>query len=161
MADADTSFSSRNVESEKGDVFVLLTDGLTEVENERGIELGWEPIRELIAAQRTRPLPEIHDAVMRIVSAHGRREDDQTLALVRLNIDARKCESGEGSETKRRLRNPKEEPTKNGQAHEEKGHCYKQRENDRSRLAEHRQSPNLRNQWPHENRHNQPKTPRE
>lgn len=81
----DASFSSRNVEGESGDLFVLLTDGLTEVENERGMELGWEPIRDLIAAQRSRPLPEIHDAVMRIVSAHGRQEDDQTIALVRLN----------------------------------------------------------------------------
>jgi serine phosphatase RsbU (regulator of sigma subunit) len=81
----DASFSSRNVEGESGDLFVLLTDGLTEVENKSGAELGWEPIRDLIAAQRARPLPEIHDAVMRIVTAHGRQEDDQTLALVRLN----------------------------------------------------------------------------
>lgn len=81
----DASFSSRNVEGESGDLFVLLTDGLTEVENKSGAELGWEPIRDLIAAERTRPLPEIHDAVMRIVSAHGRQEDDQTIALVRLN----------------------------------------------------------------------------
>jgi len=81
----DASFSSRHVEGESGDLFVLLTDGLTEVENKSGAELGWEPIRDLIAAQRARPLPEIHDAIMRIVSAHGRQEDDQTLALVRLN----------------------------------------------------------------------------
>lgn len=81
----DTAFWSRNVEGESGDLFVLLTDGLTEVENEKGVELGWEPIRDLIAAQRTRPLSEIHDAVMRIVTAHGRQEDDQTLALMRLN----------------------------------------------------------------------------
>jgi serine phosphatase RsbU (regulator of sigma subunit) len=81
----DTSFSSRNVEGESGDLFVLLTDGLTEVENKSGAELGWEPIRDLIAAQRSRPLPEIYAAVMRTVSAHGRQEDDQTLALVRLS----------------------------------------------------------------------------
>jgi len=28
---------------------------------------------------------EIHDAVMRIVTAHGKQEDDQTLALIRIN----------------------------------------------------------------------------
>lgn len=81
----DTSFWSRNVAGESGDLFVLLTDGLTEVENKTGVELGWEPIRDLVVAQRSRPLAEIHEAVMRIVTAHGKQEDDQTLALIRLN----------------------------------------------------------------------------
>jgi len=27
----------------------------------------------------------IHDAIMRKVTAHGKQEDDQTLALIRLN----------------------------------------------------------------------------
>jgi sigma-B regulation protein RsbU (phosphoserine phosphatase) len=81
----DASFWSRTIQGQSGDVFVLLTDGLTEVENEKGEELGWEPIRDIVAAQRSRPLAEIHDAVMRAVAAHGRQEDDQTLALIRLN----------------------------------------------------------------------------
>jgi sigma-B regulation protein RsbU (phosphoserine phosphatase) len=81
----DTSFWSRTVEGESGDVFVLLTDGLTEVENVKGEELGWEPIRDLVAARRSSPLPEIHEAIMRKVTGHGRQEDDQTLALIRVN----------------------------------------------------------------------------
>ena len=81
----DAGYWSRTITGEPGDVFVLLTDGLTEVENQKGEELGWEPIRDIVAARRTRPLLEIHDEIMRIVSAHGRQEDDQTLALIRLN----------------------------------------------------------------------------
>lgn len=81
----DASFWSRTIQGQSGDVFVLLTDGLTEVENKDGQELGWEPIRDIVVAQRSRPLAEIHDAVMRVVAAHGRQEDDQTLALIRLN----------------------------------------------------------------------------
>jgi hypothetical protein len=81
----DAAFWSRTIQGDSGDLFVLLTDGLTEVENERGAELGWEPIRDLVAARRSQSLPEIHDAVMRVVTAHGRQEDDQTLALIRIN----------------------------------------------------------------------------
>jgi sigma-B regulation protein RsbU (phosphoserine phosphatase) len=81
----DATFSSRTVVGERGDVFVLLTDGLTEVENARGEELGWEPIRDIVSAQRSAPLADIHEAIMRAVTAHGRQEDDQTLALARVN----------------------------------------------------------------------------
>jgi Stage II sporulation protein E (SpoIIE) len=81
----DTTFWSRTIEGKSGDVFVLLTDGLTEVENARGQELGWEPIRDIVAERRSQPLREIHDAIMARVTAHGKQEDDQTLALIRLN----------------------------------------------------------------------------
>lgn len=81
----DTSFWSRTIEGTRGDLFVLLTDGLTEVENEKGEELGWERLRDICAAQRSKSLQEIHDAVMTVVTGFGRQEDDQTLALVRLN----------------------------------------------------------------------------
>ena len=81
----DTLFWSRTVTGERGDVFVLLTDGLTEVENAKGEELGWEPLRYIVVARRNSPLSEIHTAVMQKVTAHGKQEDDQTLALIRLN----------------------------------------------------------------------------
>jgi serine phosphatase RsbU (regulator of sigma subunit) len=81
----DTEFWSRTVSGERGDLFVLLTDGLTEVENAKGEELGWEPIRDIVAERRLQPLSEIYAAVMRKVTAQGKQEDDQTLALVRLN----------------------------------------------------------------------------
>ncbi len=81
----DTSFWSRTIEGRSGDLFVLLTDGLTEVENEKGEELGWERLRDICAANRSKSLQEIHDAVMSTVAGFGRQEDDQTLALVRLN----------------------------------------------------------------------------
>jgi serine phosphatase RsbU (regulator of sigma subunit) len=81
----DTSFWSRTVIGDSGDLFVLLTDGLTEVENEKGEELGWERIRDIAVERRSRPLGEIHDEIIRLVTSHGRQEDDQTLALIRLN----------------------------------------------------------------------------
>ncbi len=80
----DASFWSRDMHGEPGDLFILITDGLTEVENAKGEELGWERIRDLAATMRTRPLPDIHAAVMDLVTSHGRQQDDQTLVLVRV-----------------------------------------------------------------------------
>jgi sigma-B regulation protein RsbU (phosphoserine phosphatase) len=80
----DASFGSRDLRGDVGDLFILITDGLTEVENAKGEELGWERIRDLAAAMRTRPLPDIHAAVMDLVTSHGRQQDDQTLVLVRV-----------------------------------------------------------------------------
>lgn len=80
----DESFFSRDLRGEPGDLFVLITDGLTEVENERGEEVGWERIRDIAASMRRQPLSDIFEAVMTAVTAHGRQEDDQTLVLVRV-----------------------------------------------------------------------------
>ena len=80
----DAAFWSRELRGETGDLFVLITDGLTEVENAKGEELGWERIHDLTASMRTRPLPDIYDAVMDTVRSHGRQQDDQTLVLVRV-----------------------------------------------------------------------------
>jgi serine phosphatase RsbU (regulator of sigma subunit) len=80
----DTSFWSRELRADPGDLFVLVTDGLTEVENAQGAELGWEPIRDIAASMRTRPLADIYEAVMQAVRAHGPQQDDQTLVLVRV-----------------------------------------------------------------------------
>jgi sigma-B regulation protein RsbU (phosphoserine phosphatase) len=80
----DASFWSRELRGNPGDLFVLITDGLTEVENAQGEELGWEPIRDIAASMRTRPLADIHEAVMQRVTAHGPQADDQTLVLVRV-----------------------------------------------------------------------------
>jgi hypothetical protein len=80
----DASFWSRDLRGERGDLFVLVTDGLTEVENDKGEELGWERIRDIVASRRAAPLAEIHTAVMAAVTSHGPQADDQTLVLVRV-----------------------------------------------------------------------------
>lgn len=80
----DASFWSRDLRGEPGDLFVLITDGLTEVEDARGDELGWERIRDIATSMRLQPLPDIHAAVMDAVRSHGPQADDQTLVLVRV-----------------------------------------------------------------------------
>ena len=77
------SFTEAQVASETGDVFAILTDGLTEIFNARDEEFGLDAMKRLVAAHGRAPLPELRDRLLSAAGAHGTRIDDQTLLLVR------------------------------------------------------------------------------
>jgi serine phosphatase RsbU (regulator of sigma subunit) len=79
-----TTFETSKVTYGAGDLFAILTDGLTEVENEAGEEFGVEGVERLIGRSINRPLAHIHAAVVDGVGAHGPQLDDQTLLLIRV-----------------------------------------------------------------------------
>lgn len=82
--DGHESFAIHEVRPEPGDLFVLYTDGLTEVMDDGGTQLGIEGVREAVRANAARPLHEIRDAVFAAAAARGRQADDQSLVLVRV-----------------------------------------------------------------------------
>jgi hypothetical protein len=77
------AFRSRRVEPRTGDLFVLVTDGLTEVLNRATEEFGEERLVDVIRANSERPLREIHAALLDAVHGFGPQTDDQTLVLLR------------------------------------------------------------------------------
>jgi len=77
-------YESRQIELEPGDLLVLLTDGLTEVMNDEGDELGEERIEAIVAENAECPLPELHGLIMEAVARHGSQQDDQTLLMARI-----------------------------------------------------------------------------
>jgi hypothetical protein len=80
----DQAFTSATVETEAGDLFVIVTDGLTEVFNAADEEFGMDRLKAVIGAHRTAPLAHIADAVLRAARAFGPQTDDQTLLLIRV-----------------------------------------------------------------------------
>jgi len=80
-------FETTRVESEPGDVFVLLTDGFTELPNRSGQELGFSSVESLIIEQADRPLREIAKSLYEQAERFGKQVDDQTL-LIRRRADA-------------------------------------------------------------------------
>ena len=80
----DERFEPRVLECAPGDLLVLYTDGLTECTDPAGNEFGLERFRSLVASVADRPLPELFDAVITSVRAHGPQVDDQTLLLARI-----------------------------------------------------------------------------
>jgi sigma-B regulation protein RsbU (phosphoserine phosphatase) len=81
---SDTAYASTRLEAAPGDLFVIVTDGLTEVFDRRGGEFGLERIKALVAAHGDGPLDSLEQRILDGVRAHGLQQDDQSLLLVRL-----------------------------------------------------------------------------
>ncbi|MGC2446534.1 MAG: PP2C family protein-serine/threonine phosphatase [Candidatus Sulfotelmatobacter sp.] len=78
-----TIFESTGIEAHCGDVLAILTDGLTEVVNSSGEEMGLDAIASTLRSLRDRPLAEIAAAIFEQADKHGPRTDDQSLLFVR------------------------------------------------------------------------------
>jgi serine phosphatase RsbU (regulator of sigma subunit) len=81
---ADPGYLSERVSCGPGDVFALVTDGLTETVNKRDEEFGLPRLEHRLLENAQRPLPQIFDALIAAVSAFGPQRDDRTILLVRI-----------------------------------------------------------------------------
>ncbi|QYU70088.1 serine/threonine-protein phosphatase [Leptolyngbya sp. 15MV] len=77
------SFRSGQIRPEPGDTLLLFTDGLIEVQNERGRQLGLDAFRARYAELASLPLADAAHALFNAASAHGSQGDDQSLVLIR------------------------------------------------------------------------------
>jgi len=71
------------VHFQAGDLFALVTDGLTEVFDTRDTEFGLERLKDVIAANGEKPLRDVFAAVIGRARQYGRQTDDQSLLLIR------------------------------------------------------------------------------
>ena len=76
-------YSSQPVPFASGDLFVLVTDGLTEVFDAADVQLGLDPLKETVRSGARLPLPLLFDALVATARAHGEQTDDQTALLLR------------------------------------------------------------------------------
>jgi hypothetical protein len=67
-----------------GDLFLILTDGLTEVFDRLDREFGLEGVRDTLAKNATSPLPQVEEALLTASRSHGAQLDDQSLILIRV-----------------------------------------------------------------------------
>jgi serine phosphatase RsbU (regulator of sigma subunit) len=84
----DAAFTSTCVECRQGDVLALLTDGLIEVFDSAGRDLGFEWAKAALRAVADRPLAEIADHLLSGARRHGAQLDDQSLLLIRRGAPA-------------------------------------------------------------------------
>jgi Stage II sporulation protein E (SpoIIE) len=78
------SYASKRVIYSPRDLFLMVTDGITEVANARNEEFGLTRLQELLTQNATRALPEIWDLIMRQARQYGLQQDDQSLLLLRV-----------------------------------------------------------------------------
>ena len=80
---AHATFQSGVIKVDPGDILALLTDGLPEVEDDKGEQFGLERIGDLIVRNAGGALADLTDELFAEVRRHGSRTDDETLVLVR------------------------------------------------------------------------------
>jgi serine phosphatase RsbU (regulator of sigma subunit) len=79
----EETFGSTEVFCQKGDILVLLTDGLTEVFDRNGTEMGMEPIKDVVLRSAAQELPELSASIRQAALNFGQQSDDQTMLIVR------------------------------------------------------------------------------
>lgn len=77
-------YASERVSYSPRDLFLMLTDGITEVANERDEEFGLARLERLLSQHADQPLSEIWELVIGEVRQHGVQQDDQSLLLLRV-----------------------------------------------------------------------------
>lgn len=70
-----------------GDTLLVLTDGLIEVQNAEGRELGFDVLRDLFEKRGGERLDSVCSLFFEAARAHGRPIDDQSVLLVRIDAD--------------------------------------------------------------------------
>jgi Stage II sporulation protein E (SpoIIE) len=79
----DAEFAAATLTCEPGDVLAIVTDGFTEVADDRERELGLEPLKATFLQSADVPLAEMTDRLRAAALKHGPQGDDQTVLLIR------------------------------------------------------------------------------
>jgi serine phosphatase RsbU (regulator of sigma subunit) len=81
----DTRYETRTFEVERGDMVLVVTDGLLEVTDRQNQELGTAGLAHAVQnLPETAPLAAIEERVFAACQAHGPQADDQTLLVIRI-----------------------------------------------------------------------------
>ena len=75
---------SRRVTYSPQDLFLMMTDGISEVPNANDEEFGLDRLELLLTNNAGQPLPQLWELIMGEVERHGPQQDDQTLLLLRV-----------------------------------------------------------------------------
>ena len=79
----EQSFASTEVACQTGDILLVVTDGLTEVFDKNGRELGIERVKAVLGGSATKALPELSARIRETALNFGKQTDDQTMLIVR------------------------------------------------------------------------------
>ena len=80
----DTQFAATPLDARPGDLFVILTDGLTEVFDGAEREFGLDRMKAIVAAHADGPLEILERHILEAARGHGPQLDDQSMLLVRI-----------------------------------------------------------------------------
>ncbi|GJQ61589.1 MAG: hypothetical protein SCALA702_06420 [Melioribacteraceae bacterium] len=79
----DFNFTTSSTEYNKNDLFILLTDGITETSNKKNEFFGIEKVKQTIFNNRNDKLSNIYEKINSELTSYGAQNDDQTILLIR------------------------------------------------------------------------------
>ncbi|KAA3654576.1 MAG: hypothetical protein DWQ10_17680 [Calditrichaeota bacterium] len=82
-ATKDFSFATNSTVYNKKDLFILLTDGITETSNKKDEEFGMEKVKKIILNNRHDELSTIYEKINNKLALFGKQKDDQSILLIR------------------------------------------------------------------------------
>ena len=82
-ATKDFSFKTDITDYDKNDLFILLTDGITETSNKKNEYFGMEKVKQIILNNRNDELSSIYQKLNNELVSYGKQKDDQTILLIR------------------------------------------------------------------------------
>jgi serine phosphatase RsbU (regulator of sigma subunit) len=77
-------YASQRATYSPQDLFLLMTDGISEVPNASDEEFGLDRLELLLRNNAGQPLPQLWELIMDEVKRYGVQQDDQTLLLLRV-----------------------------------------------------------------------------
>lgn len=82
-ATKDFNYKSSITEYKQDDLFILLTDGITETSNKKNEYFGIEKVKEIILKNRNDKLSRIYEKINDELISYGKQKDDQTILFVK------------------------------------------------------------------------------
>ena len=79
----DFVFSSRFINFHKGDVFVLLTDGIVEVMDNKAEMFGLNKVEKILLDNCSGNAVQIFDLIMNEINKFGKQQDDQSVIIIK------------------------------------------------------------------------------
>jgi hypothetical protein len=79
----DGEFTSSEIQTQSGDLFMLYTDGYVETANKSGEEFGLQRLQAELQKLARQPLAAVASSLQQIVNAHGAQFDDMSILLIR------------------------------------------------------------------------------
>ncbi len=82
-ATKDFTFTTNSTVYNKKDLFIFLTDGITETSNKKDEQFGMEKVKQIILNNRNDELSHIYEKINNELASHGKQKDDQSILLIR------------------------------------------------------------------------------
>jgi hypothetical protein len=82
-ATKDFNYTTSSTVYDKNDLFILLTDGITETSNKKNEYFGMKKVKQIILNNRNDELSHIYEKINNELVSYGKQKDDQTILLIR------------------------------------------------------------------------------